>query len=651
MRFQRSSFSTFSSQLLYRSSGRRPTSTRPSSVGVLVLVTVLAHASSLRAQARTDEAESKTTAASSQEAPAPPQVRATIVVTADRTPESVDELTDSVTVITADELRQSQRATLADALRDVAGVSIIQSGSAGHTTAAFVRGASPAQLLVLVDGMEVNNPFFGSVDLSPFLTSGVERVEILRGPQSPLYGSEAMAGVMNIITGRSLERGGTGEASFEGGSHSTYREDVQLGRQQGPLQWSLTGGRHDSDGQFSNDEFRDTQITGRVRRELGTKAVLTVHGFLTDENTGIPFNGEEPSPRRDIASTVGVAGATYDLHASAHLDLDLRASFTHREDDFRDPEDLFSQASSDRSLLWRASAQNTARFGGHTLIVGLEHRNEDVTASNNGEAALDEGFHTTSVYAQDKVKLGDLVASFGGRLDHHDAFGNHFSQRVSAAYRLTSAWRVRGAFGSAFRSPSAGELAYPFYGNPDLSPETSVSYEAGGDFSSDKGDVSLTAFSSRYRDLISFDPVTFVAANIDRARTRGVEVMGATRLSKRWGVRGAYTYLWTRDNATDLPLFRRPANTGSITLAYDADAWGASGSARLVGRRFETDFSSGLNRYNSGYAKADTAAYYRIRPSLKLTARVDNVFDRRYAEALSFPAPGRTVHAGFSLGF
>src|SRR5262249_54303264 len=154
------------------------------------------------------------------------------------------------------------------------------------------------------------------------------------------------------------------------------------------------------------------------------------------------------------------------------------------------------------------------------------------------------------------------------RLDHHSTFGNHVSPRLSAAYELSDRWRVRAAAGSAFRAPSAGELAYPFYGNPSLDPETSRSYEAGADFKTARAALGLTAFSSRYRGLISFDPVTFIAANIDHAKIRGAELTAGARINDAWRLSGAYTHLETRDEGTGLPLFRRPRNAAALTLSY-----------------------------------------------------------------------------------
>ena len=210
---------------------------------------------------------------------------------------------------------------------------------------------------------------------------------------------------------------------------------------------------------------------------------------------------------------------------------------------------------------------------------------------------------------------------------------------------------MRAAAGRAFRAPSAGELAYPFYGNPDLDPEISRSVEAGVDFETARAALALTAFTSKYDDLITFDPVTFVAANIDRATIRGAELSVGARFRDTWHVAAAYTHLQTRDVGTGLPLYRRPRNAASVTLSYARDAWTASANANAVGRRFERDFDTFSDRFHGGYVKLDAAGSVRLRASLQLTARIENLLDREYAEVLAFPAPGRTVHAGVQYGF
>lgn len=576
-----------------------------------------------------------------------------IVVTADRIAEPIAEATDSVSVITAADLRRSQVATVSEALRDIAGISIVRSGSPGHTTSAFLRGASPSQVLLLIDGVEINDPFFGGADIASLMISGVERIEIVRGAQSPLYGSQAMSGVINIVTApfSSATAGVDGVVIAEGGSLSTHSESLQLYAGSDSLHWKLGGSRFDTEGQFENDEFRNVQLNGRLQWSSPAGSAVALYAFAGDSHVGIPFNGREPRLDREGDSSLALGGADYTLHGSPRLNLEIRASVTRRDDAFRDPDDRYSQSSAHDSTLLRAMAQNTMNLGSHAVTFGFEQKQEDVVATSNGLPALDETIHTTAVYAQNKLSAGALMVSAGARLDRHSRFGIHTSPRLSAAYQGNERWRVRAAAGKAFRAPTAGELAYPYYGNPSLGPESSLSYEAGVDFRAGRSTVSLTGFSNSYRALISFDPVTFIAANIDHALIRGAELSAAVHVADSWRIDFAGTHLLTRDGETGLPLYRRPRNAASVTLSYAHSAWSASANVNVTGRRFERDFETYSDRYNGGYFKADAAVSRRLRANLLLTARLENLFDRRYVEALAFPAPGRTFHGGLRFGF
>ncbi len=241
---------------------------------------------------------------------------------------------------------------------------------------------------------------------------------------------------------------------------------------------------------------------------------------------------------------------------------------------------------------------------------------------------------------------GPFLLTLGGRLDYHSSFGNHFTPRISAAYQLNDSWKIRAGGGSAFRAPSVGDLYYPFYGNPDLKPETSRSYETGLDWTGSHANFSFTLFYSKYKDLITFDPVTFLAANIDRARASGIEISSAFSPARNWNLQFGYSFVDTEDESSGESLFRRPKNSGSITFNYAQTRWGWNVNFSMIGERFETDFNTFENRFNSGYVKADLAAFLRFAGAFKITGRIENFLDQDYEEAFDFPAPGITAYAG-----
>ena len=571
-----------------------------------------------------------------------------ITVTADRLEQSRADSTDDVNIITADEIEQQQAVTVLEALRNVSGLAVVQSGSPGKTTSVFLRGASSAQTMVLLDGIEVNNPFFGGVDFSNFLTTGIERIEILKGPQSPLYGSEAMAGVINIITGTGTEKT-SGSAFFEAGGMETFRGGAQIGGKSGKFKYHASITDYDTQGQFENDEFNDLQLNSRLDVALNERSAILVNASYIDSHIGIPFNGSVASPDRNSDNKLGTVGLGYNYRTNAFVNLLVRGSYVRREFHFEDPLDAFSPISDDSSNTYKITVQNDSVFKSNVLTVGYEQESQDVKASDAFSEIVDDSVDSRSFFAQDKWSAGSFILTGGGRLDHHSSFGNHFSPRVSAAYLLNSEWKIRGGAGGAFRAPSIGELVYPFYGNPDLKPETSRTYEAGVDWTRYGGSLSVTGFYSTYKDLITFDPVTFVAANIDRAKISGFEVSSAFPLNKAWSLSGSYAFVKTKDETTDEPLFRRPENSGSLTLNYSQPRWGWNVNFVFVGKRFEQDFAIFENRFNPGYSKGDLAGYFRIANHFKVTGRIENFLDSNYEEAFGFPAPGITAYAGLQL--
>lgn len=567
-----------------------------------------------------------------------------ITVTADRLIQEREDNTDSVEVITRQEIEQSQATTVLELLRDVAGLHIVQSGSPGKTAVAFLRGSNPAQVLVLLDGIEINDPFFGGVELANFLLDSVERIEILKGPQSPLYGSDAMAGVIHIVTrtpDNRLQYGG----SFEAGGMSTWRESFHLSSGQSQFKYALELNRYDTAGQFANDEFNDTQANAKVFYDISNKTRVAFRTGYTDSHIGIPFSGNIARPDRNSDTTVGLTGLDLVSQINPGWSLKLSGSYVRQHFNFSDPEDLFSAKTENGSNNYKLSAQNDLILSsGSTLTFGLEVEHQNVDAFSNDNRILKETIVSRGVYMQEKLERGALLVSVGARVDHHNSFGYHFSPRVSIAARLSEKWKIRGGAGSAFRAPSAGELAYPFYGNPELKPESSRSFETGIDWMSDRARMSATVFHTRYDDLITFDPLTFIAENIERATTSGLEFSGSLPLLRNFRISPGYTFLQAKNENTGQPLVRRPKHSGNLTLYYDRPRWAWNLNFTAIGKRYETDFSTFTNRYNPGFLKADAGLSYRLGHNLKLAVRVENFLDQKYHEAFSFLAPGRTAY-------
>ncbi len=412
-------------------------------------------------------------------------IRYTVNVTADRLEEALSDKSDSITVITREEIDRNQWHYVQDALRTVPGLAVVRSGSRGKTTSVFVRGASSAQVLVLVDGVQLNDPFFGNVSLQDLTTDNVDRIEIVKGPQSALYGSDSIAGVINIITQKG-ESGFHPLLSFEGGSLETFHERASVygGHESGDYSISFT--RDDSQGQFQNDEYHLNSFSGRGAYKFSSDTNLVVTGRLEDSQIGIPFNGSYfPSPLRNQESRLSLLGTNFQHSTGQSLNLTTRFSWTRVHSLFEDPEDVFSTFSQHDSDIFQFGFQNDFYIGSNDrLTAGYEFERQTIDAvSSSGPVPDLDTFESDihAFYAQNKFESKYWILTTGLRFDHHSTFGDTTNPRISIAYRPGNKWKIRGSAGTAFRAPTAGDLFFPFYGNPDLKPEKSRSWEIGFD--------------------------------------------------------------------------------------------------------------------------------------------------------------------------
>jgi vitamin B12 transporter len=585
-----------------------------------------------------------------------PEIQYDISVTADRLEESLKEKTDSITIITREDIERQQWRYVTDALREVAGLAVVQTGSAGKTASLFLRGGNSEQVLVMINGVQINDPFFGGVDIQNVTTDNVERIEVVRGPQSPLYGSDSIAGVINIIT-----RSGTPDtritASFEGGSFETFREIAGITGTSKGATYSLNYSRQDSQGQFENDEFDQNSFSGNVafafNEQTGLDAIVQVH----DAHVGIPFNStNEPAPLRNQDTLMTVIGTSLKHMDGEYLNLTGRVSFTFLDFVFADPNDPFLTLNEHDSVTFQAGFQNDFQLSVEdTVTIGYEFEHQGLDAGDSFGAIPDlDAYDTTvhAVYAQNKWEGKRWILTAGFRFDHHTTFGSTWNPRISVAYKPNADWKIRGSFGTGFRAPTAGDLFFPFYGNPDLEPEKSDSWEFGIDhFWNEHALLSVSVFRNDYEDLITFDPNTFIAGNVAAAVSQGVELSQSFEYGN-WDLAASYTYLDTQDEIEDHQLLRRPRHSGSARIGYQQEKWGASFRILGIGERLEADFSvfPTQNVFNPGYVKADLAAHYRLNSWMKVNGRIENLFDDEYSEVLTFPAPGIAAYAGVEFG-
>jgi vitamin B12 transporter len=583
---------------------------------------------------------------------------ADVVVSAEAGPEAATSLGAAATVIDSAEIAASKATTVVDLLRTVPGLDVVQSGGPGTVTSLFLRGTASTQTLVLVDGVALNSPYFGGTDLSALSTANVERIEVVRGPFSALYGSEAVGGVVRIFTRKSAAADEpSGRATLALGNRSAKEAFAEVALGSGSLTGSAGFRRALTNGDLPNEFFAATNFSGSVSAAL-TDALRVGLVLRRDEGrTGIPFSGATATPLRSTTNET----TTFEVPVSLTLSpkTSVEASFREVKDSptFSDPGSDFSSSSTDARRA-EARVAFTTLLGVHRLAAGADWQRTLVSnESNFGVALEDASTRTFALFAEDRVALlGErLVVTAGLRWDDHSAFGSAVSPRGTLAWHLTPTLKLRAAAGSAFRAPSTGELYYPYSGNPSLRPEKSIGYEVGFEKSLAGGIVAeVSGFWNDLRDLIDYDAVTFTNQNIGSARTRGVEVALRTPVGAHSLLRASYTYLDAKDLDAGTFLIRRPRHRASATYATTFVSGGSvSLTGMWVGARPDRDVADFTRVVEDpSYVRFDAALTLPpLALSLAPFVRVTNLFGRDYAEASGFPASGRRFLAGLEASF
>jgi vitamin B12 transporter len=574
-----------------------------------------------------------------------PVVEDQIVVSATLEQESLRDLPASVTLIDRDQIRDRQAVGIAEMLRTVPGLAVVQSGSPGKVVSVFSRGAESNQALVLWNGMRLNDPYFGGFDWAQLSTDGVDRIEVVRGPASSLYGSDAMGGVVQILTGSSHG----GALRLEGGEDSYGRLGGSWSGDVGRARIDIAGHSRRGDGAADNDFYDSDEATARLGWQVGRQASLGLMARYSQSEIGIPVASGTPTPRRTQEADA--------LHLAIPFEADfgnwhLTASLSHLDAGlvFLDPEAVFSRSETDAERLRLRSVATYRANETLSISAGGDWENERVTNDTNFGLNLDdEARDNYSVFGEMQKTWGRLRLDLGARQDEDEFFGGALSPRAGLLFEASDGVQVFANYGEGFRAPSLGELFFPFFGNVDLEPEESRTWEAGLRFTSGAWRFEMAAFTSEFRNLIDSDPLNFTAINVGEAETEGLELAVSGR---RGIVSGSaqLTLLTTEDLATGESLLRRPETSGSVVVTVRPEPFSATLVTRYVGERDDLDPLTFLRAVNDSYFVADLAVSWRVSPSLLPYARLKNIADEEYQEVLGFPAPGRTFIVGLEVG-
>lgn len=622
--------------------------------------------------------------AMAQNSPAPVAVPV-VVITADRSETDIQRVGSAISVVTGEQIAKRNATSLVEVLRDVPGVDITETGGPGATTAVRIRGATAGQTLVLIDGIRVNDPSGanGEFDFSNLVPAAIERIEVLRGPQSALYGSDAIGGVINIITKRGSE---TPEAAFqvEGGRYGTVSGSGAYSGAIGPWSYAISGGAQRSDG-FSRFGARNPRLEaqfGPLERD-GFDRFGGYARFGYDAKQGLRFdlgvlsttlNSAFDSAFGQFPDTPSSARQRlHQVYGRAELDsfdgvlTQSLTGYANRTDRAFNSVDFFntgtgrgtsfnvSRFTGDRFGIEYQARLKLAQFG--SLIAGAKNEREESTGSSQdflpfaGDLIRSQpgGQTTNAVFGLWQIPVGDrLNLSIGGRNDDVSGVRAFATWRATAAYFISeSGTKLRASAGTGAKAPSLFERLDPTFGNPLLRPETSFAFDGGIDQSLFDGrlNLSVTGFSNNFDNLIDFDFNTFRYFNIARARSDGVELdVDAEIINRFLRVKAAYTYLSAIDRTTGLTLARRPRDTAKLALVIKPiDELTIEPSLTYISERFS---SPGETSRLSPYARLDLHVNYKVDQHWNLYLRGENLTDRRYQEVATYGTTGAAIYAG-----
>jgi len=589
-----------------------------------------------------------------------------ITVTGTRIPTSPADSPDSITVITRDQIEQSQQQLVADVLRGQPGVKVARTGQPGTLDSVFLRGADSDQTLVLVDGIRVNNSFNNGFDFSQLSVDNIERIEILRGPQSTLYGSEAMGGVVNLVT-RSGDGPPTGALETEYGSFNTLLEQGSFLAHEGNLSLATAGSYASSDNDRNNADYQQVHFDGHLRYDFNDRFSATLLATYFHDSDGSPGDIYTDDPTARLKTENALFGIMFQGKLTDWWDAKLTLSHSHERGTFdqpANPENFetteFSQTIAERNQVdfqnvFKPSDQHAILVGG-TVEDASANFSQTGTYGTNGVART---IDTRSAYAQyDFMPVARLTLTAGGRVDDSESFGTHETYRFGGRFTAPETETIfRASVGTGYRAPSISDLYFPLYSNPNLKPETSTGWDAGFEqpLWQDKVRIGSTFFYNRFDNLIQYSGVSFEPENIGRARVFGVESFVTWQPLDSLTLRGSYTWMNTEDLDTGMELIRRPANSGSVDLNWKiCPRLEANAEALFVGPMADNNFddpSLPANVTVSGYTKLDLAVRWHVHKNLELFARAENLLDERYQEAFGYPALGRGFYGGLRVQF
>jgi outer membrane cobalamin receptor len=604
----------------------------------------------------------------------------TIVVTGARTSSDLGEIPSSISVISLADIEATNAVTVTDLLQNLAGVHVVQPSGQGGVARVFVRGGDQNLTLIMVDGVRVNDPMDSrgsAFDFSTLNMNDIERIEIVRGPHSAVYGSDSLAGVINIITKSQIDELG-GALYAEAGMDDFLRGALDVSGPVGDRGGFVLRVASKDDGEpVTGTTFSGTSVSARLSFAESDRWNMRLFGNYSDnEGTAFPEDsgGSRLAVLRDVDTrsaedfTFGFSGG-FDITDRWHLNV-LATSYDHDSSYFspgvapgvRDP---VPPNGGDATLKRADLAVNAVVELNENLIttIGVDYYDED--GVSDGFVEFAPGFKLPAGYEFDRKVTGafaelhyksevgpTLLASV--RSDNPNEESSETTSKLGFIYdfdnRRTS---IQGNWGQGFALPGFFSLASPLVGNPELRPETSTSMDLGVThwFVEGRIGATVTIFRNEFNDLIDFDSSVFQMVNLERLDVDGAELQISWQLQNELQLSAHVTYLDMELQDSDSPLRQRPDWRGGVSMRWSpAEAWLIDASWLSIGETFDSSIPTG-DMYLDGYNRIDATLTYRGFDRLNVLLSVDNVLDEDYEQAIGFPSPGARARLGVRMTF
>ncbi|BDH44069.1 vitamin B12 transporter BtuB [Salmonella enterica subsp. enterica serovar Choleraesuis] len=594
-----------------------------------------------------------------------------MVVTASRFQQPVNSVLAPTSVVTREDIDRWQAKSLPDIMARLPGVDIAQNGGLGQLNSLFIRGSESRHVLLLIDGIRLNQAgISGSSDLSQIPISLVQRIEYIRGPRSAVYGSDAIGGVVNIITGRARP-GTTLTAGVGTNGYQSY--DISTQQQFDKTKVTMAGNYTYTHGfdvkanypdnygtprQPDRDGFMSKSLYGSVEQEFNDNWSGFVRGFGYDNRTAYDgYSIYDSLGNSGLSDTRKLYSQSWDTGLRFNQGIyssQLIASYSRSKDYNYDPRlgQFDSSASLDDSKQYNLQWGNTVALWHGTVSGGVDWQKQTTEPGTSGLERHRE-LRNTGVYATAQQQFGPVTVEGALRSDDSSQFGQHTTWQGSSAWEFISGYRVFASYGTAYKAPNLGQLYSDFYGNSNLNPEKSKQWEGGFEGLTGPVNWRISGYRNDISDLIDSDPNTWRYYNIGKARIKGVEATASFDTGEIHH-QISYDYVDPENAKTHQTLLRRAKQQVKYDINGEIYSLGWDVSYRYLGRRFDNDFNRPAAEQRvklGGVSLWDVALSYPITSNLTVRGRIANLFDKEYETVYGYHTAGREYYLSGSYDF